>query len=126
MVGVITDRGGDYYKVNIGSPAPALLSRLAFEGATKRNKPSLKAGDVIYARVITANKHMDTELSCIGALLGTLLMVVLLLWLLSLTYIAGWCADPSGGGKDWATSEVVYGELKGGMLVRVSVSFART
>lgn len=66
MVGVVTDRGGDNYKVNIGSPAPALLNRLAFEGATKRNKPTLKAGDVIYARVITANKHMDTELSCIG------------------------------------------------------------
>ena len=68
MVGVITDRGGDFYKVSIASPAPALLNRLAFEGATKRNKPSLKPGDVIYARVITANKHMDTELSCIGTL----------------------------------------------------------
>ena len=65
MVGIIVDRGGDYYRVNIASTSSAMLNRLAFEGATKRNKPALKVGDIIYARVIRANKHMDTELSCI-------------------------------------------------------------
>jgi exosome complex component RRP40 len=67
VVGVIEDRGGDFYIVNIFTGANTILSRLSFEGATKRNKPELKKGDVIYARVDKAGKDMDTELSCISS-----------------------------------------------------------
>ena len=34
--------GGEAYRVDIGSAHPAQLDGLAFEGATKRNRPILK------------------------------------------------------------------------------------
>lgn len=44
MIGVVTARagGGEAYRVDIGSAHPAQLDGLAFEGATKRNRPILK------------------------------------------------------------------------------------
>lgn len=64
---VLQDRGGDFYRVNIFSGSSAILNKLSFEGATKRNKPELKKGDVIYARVTLAHKDLDTELSCMSS-----------------------------------------------------------
>ena len=43
VVGTITDRHPDTYTVDIGAPFRALLPALAFEGATRRNRPNLKA-----------------------------------------------------------------------------------
>lgn len=51
------------FQVDIGSADVAFLSYLAFEGATKRNRPTLKTGDLIYARVISTSKHVEPELS---------------------------------------------------------------
>lgn len=65
VVGIIEERGGDYYVVNVFSGTHCILNRLAFEGATKRNKPELKRGDVIYARVIATNNG-DMEISCLA------------------------------------------------------------
>lgn len=67
IIGIIEERAGDYYKVNISSSSIALLNRLSFEGATKRNRPELKHGDVIYTRVLSCHKHLDTELTCIAS-----------------------------------------------------------
>jgi exosome complex RNA-binding protein Rrp4 len=67
VVGIIDDKGGDYYRVNIFSGSISLLSRLGFEGASKRNKPELKVGDVVYCKVTLAHKHLDTELTCISS-----------------------------------------------------------
>ncbi|CCO30743.1 Exosome complex component rrp40 AltName: Full=Ribosomal RNA-processing protein 40 [Rhizoctonia solani AG-1 IB] len=55
------------YRVDIGSAHPATLDALAFEGATKRNKPNLKVGAVVYARVSLAHKDMEPELECFDA-----------------------------------------------------------
>lgn len=68
VVGVIEDKTAEFYLVNIYCGYSCILNRLAFEGATKRNKPELKKGDVIYARVISASKDTDTELSCISTI----------------------------------------------------------
>jgi exosome complex component RRP40 len=68
IVGLIEERGGDYYVINIFSGFNCILSRLAFEGATKRSKPELKKGDLVYARVLAASddeETVDTELSCL-------------------------------------------------------------
>ena len=99
VVGVIEDKTGDFYKVNILSGASALLSRVGFEGATKRNRPELKAGEVVYCRVQMAHRGLDTEVTCIA----------------------------TGGvsKKEWSTGESVYGALNGGQLVRLSVGFSR-
>ena len=41
MVGVVT-KTGRMHRVDIGGAQPAALSELAFEGATKRNKPAVQ------------------------------------------------------------------------------------
>ncbi|KAF8607014.1 exosome complex exonuclease RRP40 [Ceratobasidium sp. AG-I] len=67
VVGYITHRTQDMYRVDIGSAHSATLDALAFEGATKRNKPNLKVGSVVYARVSLAHKDMEPELECFDA-----------------------------------------------------------
>ena len=42
MIGVITDRFSEEYEVDINAAFTARLNHVAFEGATKRNKPMLK------------------------------------------------------------------------------------
>lgn len=46
VVGIIEERGAEWYTVNIFSAIPASLNRLSFKGATKRNKPELKRGKI--------------------------------------------------------------------------------
>jgi exosome complex component RRP40 len=102
VVGVIEEKGGDFYVVNIFSGFHCILSRLAFEGATKRSKPELKKGDVVYARVSAATDEtntLDTELSCLS---------------------------PAGSKKEWTTGETIYGELPQGLLIRVSILKAKS
>lgn len=41
-MGVVVGRSGESWRVDIGSAHAALLDGLAFEGATKRNRPNLK------------------------------------------------------------------------------------
>jgi len=44
-----------------------MLPMLSFENATKRNRPAIYEGDVVCARVVTANPDMDPVLSCVDA-----------------------------------------------------------
>ena len=99
IVGIIEDKGSDFYKVNIFSGSIAMLPRLAFEGASKRNKPELKRGDFIYGKVILANKEFDTELTCVSSF---------------------------GTKKEWSSGETIYGELKDGVTIKVSILKARS
>ncbi|KAI9703222.1 MAG: exosome non-catalytic core subunit rrp40 [Candelina mexicana] len=48
----------------------AQLPQLAFEGATKKSRPILSPGALIYARISLANKHMDPELECLSSTTG--------------------------------------------------------
>ncbi|CAB9521761.1 complex component RRP40 [Seminavis robusta] len=110
VVVVVEDRigsdgvGGDLYRVNMGGPHPALMSSLAFEGASKRNKPQFAPGTLLYARVATLyrNGMMDPVLSCQNG-----------------------PHDLGIAPKDWMTNEGTYGELKGGTMARVSLGLAR-
>ena len=67
MVGIITERYGESWNVDILAPFTATLPALAFEGVTRRNRPRLEAGDVVYARVTNAPRDADTELTCVLA-----------------------------------------------------------
>ncbi|KAK7056902.1 exosome non-catalytic core subunit rrp40 [Paramarasmius palmivorus] len=67
VIGVVSQRQGEGYRVDIGSAHSANLDGLAFEGATKRNKPNLKVGCLVYARVSLAHKDMEPELECFDA-----------------------------------------------------------
>ncbi|KAK0510259.1 hypothetical protein JMJ35_007653 [Cladonia borealis] len=42
----------------------AQLPQLAFEGATKKTRPQLNSGSLIYARILSASKHTDPEIVC--------------------------------------------------------------
>ncbi|KAF8890029.1 hypothetical protein CPB84DRAFT_1785226 [Gymnopilus junonius] len=67
VIGTIVQKVGEGFRVDIGSAHFASLDSLAFEGATKRNKPNLKVGSLVYARVSLAHKDMDPELECFDA-----------------------------------------------------------
>ncbi|PPQ74427.1 hypothetical protein CVT26_001410, partial [Gymnopilus dilepis] len=67
VIGTIVQKVGEGYRVDIGAAHLASLDALAFEGATKRNRPNLKVGSLVYARVSLAHKDMDPELECFDA-----------------------------------------------------------
>lgn len=67
VVGVIVKKSGDSLKVDISSSEQASLSMLAFEGATKKQKPDVQLGDVIYGRLLNAHKEMEPELVCVDS-----------------------------------------------------------
>ncbi|KAJ7600774.1 exosome complex exonuclease RRP40 [Mycena floridula] len=67
VIGVITHKVGDGFRVDIGSAHSASLDGLAFEGASKRNRPNLRVGNLVYARVSLAHKDMEPELECFDA-----------------------------------------------------------
>ena len=67
IVGVITNKSGDIFKVEIGASEQAQLPYLAFEGATKKFRPNINVGDVVYARLLVANKDLEPELVCVDS-----------------------------------------------------------
>ncbi|KAF8914870.1 hypothetical protein CPB85DRAFT_1375269 [Mucidula mucida] len=80
VIGIVTQKAGEGYRVDIGSAHFASLDGMAFEGASKRNRPNLKIG------------NMEPELECFDAQ-----------------------TRKSEG----------FGELKGGFMVRCSLSMCR-
>ncbi|MBN3271182.1 EXOS3 protein, partial [Polyodon spathula] len=48
VIGIVTVKSGDVFKVDIGRSEQTSLSPLAFEGATKRNRPEYLVVVVIY------------------------------------------------------------------------------
>jgi len=65
VIGIVVMKSAETLKLDIGSSEYASLSFLAFENATKRNKPNVEINDVLYCRVLTGHKDMETELVCI-------------------------------------------------------------
>lgn len=71
VVGVITGSFGDSYRVSLSNfSGPVSLSYMAFPNATKKNRPTLKVGDLCYARVCTADKELEAEIECIDSTSG--------------------------------------------------------
>jgi len=66
VVGVITDRHEDF-RVDINAPFPALLPWNSFEGVTRKNRPPIFPGDVVYARVVSAYRDAEPVLSCVDS-----------------------------------------------------------
>jgi exosome complex component RRP40 len=67
VIGVVVAKGGDIFRVDIGSADHATLSFMAFEGATKKNRPNVNVGDVVYAKLLVASRDMEPELVCVDA-----------------------------------------------------------
>ncbi|PBK97712.1 hypothetical protein ARMGADRAFT_648964 [Armillaria gallica] len=47
VIGIVTQKAGEEFRVDIGSAHPASVDGLAFEGASKRNSPDLKVCSMI-------------------------------------------------------------------------------
>ncbi|CAM4616678.1 unnamed protein product [Leuciscus chuanchicus] len=67
VIGIVIAKSGDIFKVDVGGSEQASLSYLAFEGATKRNRPNVQVGDLVYSQFTIANKDMEPELVCIDS-----------------------------------------------------------
>ena len=128
VIGIIEDQraSADFYRVNIFGSHSALLHVLSFEGATKRNRPQLDPGSLIYCRVVKGfgGGRMDPEVSCTvgggggGKDSG------------KATYNCDendYEEHDDGGAarKDWMTSEGTYGALVGGTSFRIPLGLAR-
>ena len=122
IIGIIEDRMGDYYRVTIPGCTMGnniLLNTISFEGATKRNRPYLGTGDLIYARIVHCfDFTSEIEISCIvnrgrddihqgdGG--------------------GGFLNDDGGASrKDWMTDEGTYGQLKNGTCLQISIGLAQ-
>ncbi|XP_055598623.1 exosome complex component RRP40 [Uranotaenia lowii] len=67
VIGIVTQKAGDIFRVDIGASEPASLSYMAFEGATKKNRPDVSVGDAICARLLIANRDLEPELICVDS-----------------------------------------------------------
>ena len=67
VIGVVIAKIGDIFRVDIGTAEPASLSYLAFEGATKRNRPNVSVGDIVYAKLLVASSYTESELVCVDS-----------------------------------------------------------
>lgn len=67
VIGVVQSKTIDFFWVDINSSEPAALSFLAFEGATKKNRPEINIGDVVFCKVVLANPDLEPELVCVDS-----------------------------------------------------------
>lgn len=71
VIGTVHHSAGDVFHVHLSDyTSAALLPHLAFESATKKTRPVLPAGSLVYARVALADRHMDAELECVSTATG--------------------------------------------------------
>jgi len=96
VIGTVIEKHPENYRIDIGTTHPARLNALAFEGATKRNRPNIQVGSLVYARVALCNKHMETELVCTSPHFK----------------------------KDWVAGQSLFGELSGGYAFKCSLRLA--
>lgn len=67
VIGTIVQKSGDIFRVDVGGACPATLSYLSFEGATKKNRPIVQVGDIVYAKMLVASKDMEPEIVCVDS-----------------------------------------------------------
>lgn len=68
VIGVVTQKAGDIFRVDIGANELSALPYLSFEGATKKNRPDVQIGDLVFAKLLVANKDFETELICMDSM----------------------------------------------------------
>lgn len=68
VIGTVVQKSGDIFRVDIGASDTACLSYLAFENATKKNRPDVNVGDLLYAKLLIANKDFESELVCVNSM----------------------------------------------------------
>ena len=66
VIAIIKNKTSDNFIVDINAPLDGMLGALEFDGVTKRNKPNLNPGDIVYARVSEYSKYIGAKLSCLN------------------------------------------------------------
>ncbi len=120
VICIIEDRMGDYYRVTMPGCTVGnnvILHTTSFEGATKRNRPYLGNGDLVYARIVNSfDFSSEIEISCTvnrgrdDVQNGT---------------SSSLNDDGGASRKDWMTDEGTYGQLKQGTCIQVSTGLAQ-
>jgi exosome complex component RRP40 len=64
VICTIKMKSADYYTVDMAAPLDGVLGSLEFDGATKRNKPNINQGALVYCRVLEYSKYTGAKLSC--------------------------------------------------------------
>lgn len=71
VVATVQRSSADTYHCTLTPHTPSvLLGQLAFEGATKKTRPQLTQGALVYARVSKADKWSDVEIECVNPSTG--------------------------------------------------------
>ncbi len=71
MIGQVHHSSAEHFFVSVAPyTTNALLPLLSFEKATRKTRPILPPGALVYARVVSNNRHMDAELECVSAATG--------------------------------------------------------
>lgn len=99
VLGIITSKNIDFYTLDIGGLCEAILPTVdGFRGATKRNRPNLVEGDVVFCQVTREypRRELHTEVSCLNV-------------------------DDM---KQWTTKEAYFGHLENGFLFTVPVPYS--
>ncbi len=67
VIGIITQKTFEYFRVNISTNKEATLNSIDFEGATRKTRPNLSVGDVVFAQIEKENKYSNVTLTCKSA-----------------------------------------------------------
>ncbi|KAL4926820.1 exosome non-catalytic core subunit RRP40 [Aspergillus undulatus] len=73
VIAQVHHSSADYFHCMITPQSPhALLGQLSFEGATKKTRPMLRQGDLVYARVLSTGlgPGAEVELTCVNPATG--------------------------------------------------------
>lgn len=71
VIGMVTGSFGDSFRVALSNfTFPVSLSTMAFPNASKKNRPNLKTGGLVYARVSNASPDVDVEIECMDPTTG--------------------------------------------------------
>ena len=66
VIAVVHHSSSEAFSCSLANHATfASLGHLSFEGASRKTRPMLQSGSVVYARVSSASKHIDPELECV-------------------------------------------------------------
>ncbi|CCJ28423.1 unnamed protein product, partial [Pneumocystis jirovecii] len=64
VIGQVMVKHAEGYKVDLCGTRLGQLGALAFENVTRKSRPNLQVGALIYARVIYADKEIEPEIEC--------------------------------------------------------------
>jgi exosome complex component RRP40 len=66
VIATLQGKSGENYFCDVGDGGTYVLNGMDFEGATKKNRPNLNVGAVLYTRVVSVPGYLRGRISCIN------------------------------------------------------------